>query len=52
MGRNVTYENMRDIAVENGKTVDETLSILATTASADRKDHRAEYDQPWETDRS
>jgi hypothetical protein len=49
MGRNVTYEDMRDIAVENERTVDETLSILATTASADRSDHRQEYDQPWDT---
>lgn len=49
MGRNVTYEDMRDIAVENERTVDETLSILATTASADRGDHQQEYDQPWGT---
>ena len=48
MGRNVTYEDMRDIAVENERTVDETLSILATTASADRSDHHQEYDQPWD----
>jgi hypothetical protein len=48
-GRNVTYEDMRDIAVENERTVDETLSILATTASADRSDHHPEYDQPWDT---
>lgn len=52
MGRNVTYEDMRDIAVENEKTVDETLSILATTASADRNDHQQEYDQPWDTGKS
>ena len=49
MGRNVTYEDMRDIAVENERTVDETLTILATTASADRGDHHQEYDQPWDT---
>jgi hypothetical protein len=49
MGRNVTYEDMREIAVENERTVDETLSILATTASADRNDHHQEYDQPWDT---
>jgi hypothetical protein len=52
MGRNVTYEDMRDIAVENGRTVDETLSILATTATGDRIDHQAEYDQPWDTGKS
>ena len=49
MGRNVTYEDMRDIAVENERTVDETLTILATTASADRGDHHQEYDQPRDT---
>jgi hypothetical protein len=49
MGRNVTYEDMRDIAVENERTVDETLSILATTAAGDRADHQEEYDQPWDT---
>jgi hypothetical protein len=49
MGRNVTYEDMREIAVENGRTVDETLSILATTATGDRIDHQAEYDRPWDT---
>jgi hypothetical protein len=52
MGRNVTYEDMRDIAVENGRTVDETLSSLATTATRDRTDHQAEYDRPWDTGKS
>ena len=52
MGRNVTYEDMREIAVENERTVDETLAILATTASADRKDHQQEYDRPWDTGKS
>ncbi|MEX2137076.1 MAG: hypothetical protein WEB29_09050 [Chloroflexota bacterium] len=46
-----TYENLRDIVVENERTVDETLSILATTASADRQDHQQEYDTPWDTGR-
>jgi hypothetical protein len=49
MGRNVTYEEMREIAVENGRTVDDTLGILATTAAGDRVDHLQEYDRPWET---
>lgn len=52
MGRNVTYEDMRDIAVENERTVDETLSILATTAAGDRSDHQQEYDRPWDTGKS
>ncbi len=51
MGRNVTYEDLRDIAVENERTVDETLSILATTATGDRQDHQQEYDKPWDTGR-
>ena len=49
MGRNVTYEDMREIAVENGRTVDDTLGILATTAAGGRVDHLQEYDRPWET---
>jgi hypothetical protein len=49
MGRNVTYEDMRDIAVENERTVDETLAILATTVAKDRGDHLQEYDRPWDT---
>jgi len=52
MGKNLTYEELREMAVENERTVDETLSILATTASADRKDHQQEYDQPWDTGKS
>jgi hypothetical protein len=46
---NVTYEDLRDAAVENGKTVDETLEIMATTAATDRADHLEEYDRPWDT---
>jgi len=30
MGKNLTYEGLREMAVENGQTVDESLSILAT----------------------
>jgi hypothetical protein len=49
MGTNITYENLRDVAVENGQTVDDALKILATTAASDRADHREEYDRPWDT---
>jgi hypothetical protein len=49
MGRNVTYEDIRDISVDYDRTVDETLSILATTAAGDRSDHHQEYDRPWDT---
>ena len=52
MGKNVTYEDMREIAVENERTVDETLSILATTAARDRNDHQQEYDRLWDTGKS
>jgi hypothetical protein len=46
---NGTYEDLRDAALVNGKTVDETLRIMATTAATDRADHLEEYDRPWDT---
>ena len=49
MGNNVTYEDIRDIAVENGQTVDETLRVLAETAANDRTQHVEEYERAWET---
>jgi hypothetical protein len=49
MGDNVTYEDIRDVAVENGRTVDETLRILAETAATDRAQHVEEYERAWET---
>ena len=52
MGKNLTYEGLREMAVENGQTVDESLSILATTAAKDRSDHQQEYDRPWDTGKS
>ncbi len=52
MGKNATYEDVCDMAVENGQTVDETLKTLATTAAADRTDHLEEYDRPWSTDKA
>jgi hypothetical protein len=52
MGKNLTYEGLREMAVENGQTVDESLSILATTAAKDRGDHQQEYDRPWDTGKS
>ena len=45
MGRNVTYEDMQEIATGNGRTVDETLGILDKTAVSDRSDHPREYDR-------
>jgi hypothetical protein len=49
MGSNVTYEDIRDVAVENGRTVDETLRVLAETAASDRAQHVEEYERAWET---
>lgn len=43
MGDNVTYEDLKRIADGNGKSVDETLEIVAQTADRDRKDHEQEY---------
>lgn len=48
MGDNVTYEDIRDVAVQNGQTVDETLRILNETAASDRAEHAEEYERPWE----
>jgi hypothetical protein len=45
MGDNVTYEDLKRIADGNGKTVAETLDLVARTAEIDRRDHEAEYDQ-------
>jgi hypothetical protein len=50
MGNNVTYEDIRDIAVENGQAVDETLRVLAATAAEDRTRHTEEYARPWEAE--
>jgi hypothetical protein len=43
MGDNITYEDLKRIADGNGKTVEETLDIITSTADIDRRDHRAEY---------
>ncbi|MEO5966169.1 MAG: hypothetical protein ABIR11_11940 [Candidatus Limnocylindrales bacterium] len=43
MGNNVTYENLKEMADGNGKTVDETLQIIKETADKDRPEHPAEY---------
>jgi hypothetical protein len=43
MGDNVTYEDIKRIADGNGKTVDETLDIIAKTSDIDRREHEQEY---------
>jgi hypothetical protein len=43
MGDNITYEDLSRMADANGKTVEETLDIVARTADVDRRDHPQEY---------
>jgi hypothetical protein len=50
MGDNVTFEDIRDIAAENDRTVDETLRLLNETASLDRAEHVDEYARAWKTE--
>lgn len=40
---NIDYDDIEAAADENGRTVAETLDIIARTADADRADHPAEY---------
>lgn len=48
MDNNLTWEDIRDIAVENKTTVDETLRVMARTAAGDRAEHVEEYARRWE----
>jgi hypothetical protein len=40
---NIRYEDIKAAAVENGKTVAETLDIVDRTVAKDRQDHAPEY---------
>jgi hypothetical protein len=40
---NITYEDIKRAADENGKSVDETLQTFERTADKDRQQHRQEY---------
>jgi hypothetical protein len=40
---NITYEDVKRAADENGRTVRETLDIIDRTVDRDRGDHPAEY---------
>jgi hypothetical protein len=40
---NFVYEDVKRAAEENGRTVEETLDIIARTADVDRADHPNEY---------
>ena len=43
MGKNLTYEDIREVAIANHKSVDETLRTLSATVDADRERHAEEY---------
>ena len=43
---NITYEDVKKAADDNGKTVEETLRIWDQTAQKDRQEHPQEYQQP------
>ena len=45
---NITYEDVKRAAEENGRSVAETLDIMARTESKDRAEHPREYDAPVE----
>ena len=40
---NITYEDVKAAADENGRTVAETLDIVDRTVAKDRADHDQEY---------
>ena len=40
---NITYEDVKKAADENGRTVAETLDIVDRTVAKDRADHSPEY---------
>jgi len=41
---NITYEDIKRAADENGRSVAETLDIMTRTEAKDRTDHPREYD--------
>ena len=42
---NITFEDLKRAADENGRSVQETLSIFETTVDKDRLEHASEYEQ-------
>jgi hypothetical protein len=40
---NITYDDLKKAAEDNGKTVEETLRIWDQTAQKDRQEHPQEY---------
>ena len=43
---NITYEDIKAAADENGRSVAETLDIMERTKAADRAKHQDEYEVP------
>jgi hypothetical protein len=43
---NITYEDLKAAADENGRSVAETLDIMERTRAKDRGDHPEEYAPP------
>jgi hypothetical protein len=41
--KNITYEDLKAAADENGRSVSETLDIVNRTAAKDKEDHAQEY---------
>ena len=47
MGQNnITYEDLKKAADENGRSVEETLGVWQKTADKDRQEHAQEYGSP------
>jgi hypothetical protein len=40
---NITYEDLKAAATENGQSVDETFDTMMATRARDRADHEAEW---------
>jgi hypothetical protein len=40
---NITYDDIKRAAEDNGRTVEETLQTFEATAAKDRREHRDEY---------
>jgi hypothetical protein len=45
---NITYEDIKRAADENGRSVAETLDIMERTKAKDRQTHPPEYGSPVE----
>ena len=41
--------DLRDVAVEDNRPVDEILRVMSATAAQDRTQHTEEYAQAWST---